>query len=116
MALRNYSEFSLCIHIYVSLSRVRKVVWEFPKLRGTILGVPIRRTIVFGGPMLGSPYLGKLLYGVYSKLGTWTWSQGAGMPQIPKDSASAQLDMPETEGKLKTSPQACHSELVGFRI
>ena len=36
--------------------------WEFPKIRGTILGVPIIRTIVFGGPMLGSPYFGRLLH------------------------------------------------------
>ena len=36
--------------------------WEFPKIRGTIfiLGVPIIRTIVFWGSILGSPYLGKL--------------------------------------------------------
>ena len=27
----------------------------FPKIRGTILGVPIKRTMVFGGLILGSP-------------------------------------------------------------
>ena len=32
----------------------------FPKIRGTILGVPIIRITVFLGSMLGSPYLGKL--------------------------------------------------------
>ena len=26
-----------------------KLIWGFPKIRGTILGVPIIRTIVFGG-------------------------------------------------------------------
>ena len=35
-------------------------MWEFPKIRGTFLGVPIIRTIVFLGSILGSPYLGKL--------------------------------------------------------
>ena len=33
-----------------------------PKIRGTILGVPIIRAIVFGGSILGFPYLGKLPY------------------------------------------------------
>ena len=32
----------------------------FPKIRGTRLGVPIIRTIVFPGSILGCPYLGKL--------------------------------------------------------
>ena len=35
----------------------------FPKLGGTLLGVPIIRTIVFWGSILGSPYFGKLPYG-----------------------------------------------------
>ena len=30
-------------------------IWGFPKIRGTILGVPIIRTIVFWGSTLGSP-------------------------------------------------------------
>ena len=30
-------------------------IWEFPKLRGTILGVPIIRTIVFWGLYWGPP-------------------------------------------------------------
>ena len=35
----------------------------FPKIRGTILGVPIIvRVIVFWGSILRSPYLGKLPY------------------------------------------------------
>ena len=32
--------------------------WGFPKIRGTILGVPIIRTIVFGGLYWGPPFLG----------------------------------------------------------
>ena len=34
-------------------------IWGFPKIRGTNLGVPIIRTIVFGGLYWGSPILGK---------------------------------------------------------
>ena len=34
---------------------------ETPKVRGAFLGVPIRRTIVFWGPILGSPYFGRVL-------------------------------------------------------
>ena len=34
----------------------------FPKIRGTLLGVPIIRTIVFLGSILGSPYYGELPY------------------------------------------------------
>ena len=36
------------------------VIWEFPKIRGTILGVPIIRTIVFWGL-----YWGPLILGIY---------------------------------------------------
>ena len=36
------------------------VMWEFPKIRGTILGVPIIRTIVFWGL-----YWGTLIWGNY---------------------------------------------------
>ena len=32
----------------------------FPKIKGTFLGVPIIRFIVFWGSILGFPYLGKL--------------------------------------------------------
>ena len=32
--------------------------WGFPKARGSTLGVSIIRMIVFGGSILGSPYLG----------------------------------------------------------
>ena len=34
-------------------------ICEFPQIRGTILRVPITRTIVFWGPILGSPYVGE---------------------------------------------------------
>ena len=34
--------------------------WEFPKIRGTFLGVPTIRIIVYWGSILGSPYFGKL--------------------------------------------------------
>ena len=34
------------------------LTWGFPKIRVTILGVPIVRIIVFGGPYWGPPILG----------------------------------------------------------
>ena len=34
----------------------------FPKIKGTLLGVPIIRTLAFLGSILGSPYFGKLPY------------------------------------------------------
>ena len=34
----------------------------FPKIRGTLLGIPIIRTIVFLGSIFGFPYSGKLPY------------------------------------------------------
>ena len=33
-------------------------IWEFPKIRGTLLGVPITRTIVFWGLYWGPLILG----------------------------------------------------------
>ena len=38
-------------------------IWGFPKIRGTLLGVPIIRTYSILGSTLGSPYFGKLPYG-----------------------------------------------------
>ena len=34
-------------------------IWEFPKIRGTMLEAPIIRTIVFWGLCRGPPILGK---------------------------------------------------------
>ena len=34
--------------------------WGFPKIKGTLSGVPIIRTVAYWGSMLGSHYLGKL--------------------------------------------------------
>ena len=39
-----------------------RLLWGFPKIRGTILGVPIRRTIVFWGLYWGPPYFEKVPY------------------------------------------------------
>ena len=36
-----------------------RMIWEFPKIRGTILGVPIIRTVVFWGLYWGPFILGK---------------------------------------------------------
>ena len=35
-----------------------RVIWGFPKIMGTLLGLPIKRTIVFGCLYWGSPILG----------------------------------------------------------
>ena len=37
-------------------------MWGFPKIRGTFLGVPIIRTIVYWGLYWGTLYFGKLPY------------------------------------------------------
>ena len=39
-------------------------IWEFPKVRGTFLGILIIRTIVYIilGSILGFPYFGKVPY------------------------------------------------------
>ena len=39
-------------------------IWEYPKIRGTFLGVPIVRIVVFGGLYWGSPILGN--YHIYT--------------------------------------------------
>ena len=36
------------------------IKWEFPKIRGTFLGVSIKRTIVYWGLYWGTPNFGKL--------------------------------------------------------
>ena len=36
--------------------------WGFPKIRGTLLGVPIKRTMVFGGLHWGPPIWGDFLF------------------------------------------------------
>ena len=41
---------------------IGKTIWGFPRIKGTFLGVPIIRIIVFGGLYWGSPYVGKLPY------------------------------------------------------
>ena len=47
--------------------KMETTIWDSPKIRGTFLGIPIVRTIMFLGPILGSPYFGKLPYRVYPK-------------------------------------------------
>ena len=43
-------------------------IWGLPKIRGTFLGVPIARIIIFWGPMLGFPCLGKITISSFSDL------------------------------------------------
>ena len=40
------------------------MIWVFPKTKGTFLGGPIIRIIIFWGSTLGSPYFGKLPFRV----------------------------------------------------
>ena len=51
-------------------------IWGFPKIRGTILGVPIIRIIVYSilGSRLGSPHLGN-----YHLFCTWKDSYSMGI-------------------------------------
>ena len=39
-------------------------IWGFPKIRGTFVGVPHSKDYNMLESILGSPYFGKLLYGV----------------------------------------------------
>ena len=41
-----------------SAARSASSTWDFPKIRGTILGVPIIRTIVYWGLYWGPLFLG----------------------------------------------------------
>ena len=52
------------------------IIWGFPKIRGTISGVPIRRIIVLLGLYWGSFHFGKLPYRrlwVYGKQVVLSW-------------------------------------------
>ena len=48
-------------HLVVVFWDLGVMFWEFPKIRGTILGVPIIRTIVFWGLYWGPHILGNSL-------------------------------------------------------
>ena len=43
-----------------------RIIWGVPKIRGTFLGVPIRRTTVFWGLYWGLPVLGNYNLGAIS--------------------------------------------------
>ena len=36
---------------------IQTIMWEFPKISGSLLGVPIIRTVVFWGYLFGGPYI-----------------------------------------------------------
>ena len=50
-------QYDLSVLIFM-IARSYEHKWEFPKIRGTFLGVRIVRIIVFGGLYLGPPILG----------------------------------------------------------
>ena len=59
---------------------LHKPIWEFPKIRGTLLGVPILRIIVFWGLYWGPLILGNyhlLLEEVGGGLLAWICFTGA---------------------------------------
>ena len=43
------------------------IIWGFPKIRGTFLGVPMMRTIVYWGLYWGSLILGNYPIGIMQK-------------------------------------------------
>ena len=55
----------------------RRLIWEFPKIRGTVLGVSIIGIVVFGGRYYGFPIFGKVPYcsSGFRLEGTGFWSQ-----------------------------------------
>ena len=54
-----------------SVQNIKFTIWGFPKIRGTILGVPMRRTIIFWGPYWGPLNLGT--YHIPKKLQHSQW-------------------------------------------
>ena len=68
MPTSSYSILNLLIHfrepknlLKRSVTKNHGVIWSFPKIRGTILAVPImNKDCSMRGSMLRSPYLGKL--------------------------------------------------------
>ena len=58
LAIRGACALYACTYIFM--------IWRFPKIRGTFLGVPMLRTIVFGA-LLGVPlFLGSYHMGLFS--------------------------------------------------
>ena len=47
----------------------QSLTWEFPKIRGTFLGLPIMRTIIYLGLYWGPPILGKFHFALFKKCG-----------------------------------------------
>ena len=43
-------------------------IWGYPEIRGTFLGIPRIRIIVFLGSIVGSPYFGKLPFLVWNSV------------------------------------------------
>ena len=99
-------------------------IWGFPKIRGTLLGIPIIRTIVFWGLYWGPDILGNYHMYIYTYvykdcLGYYRYIQGIGirvefsgiefmvLPQQPLDLNPVLLE----DLKIALSPQ--HAPVVG---
>ena len=55
---KSYDVLPESISLVKGFWKERFVIWGFPKIRGTILGIPIIRTIVYWGLYWGSLILG----------------------------------------------------------
>ena len=65
------------------------VIWEFPKIRGTIWGVPILRIIVFWGLHWGPLILGNYHIRDYRVLGCEAAAMKSGLPPCVREPEAA---------------------------
>ena len=96
-------------------------IWEFPKIGGTILGVPIIRTLVFWGLYWGSPILGKYhiggglrVYGCHavgSRL-VWAHPKQNGDPMEKKESSKQTGGLGDLMAPIGTSTQRAQYPLI----
>ena len=54
MVIKSWESIATLLQVWDAQSRI----WKFPKIRGTFLGVPIIKTILFGGLYWGPLILG----------------------------------------------------------
>ena len=96
-------------------------IWGFPKIRSIFSGVPLIRTFVFWGSILGSPYLGKLPFLSLTGLlaAAFLLFGGQSSTRVSHCDPDIGLDFPTwvAGGKLASSYQQCLSFLgFGFRV
>ena len=74
-------------------------IWRFPKIRGTILGVPIIRTIVYWGLYWGALVLGS--YHIHPSVLVLQVSKGKALPKAGQIEASLGLELWELKSGEK---------------